>query len=87
MHYLANVPGIEHFLAKKCSCPEGGGVTGEGGLGKWTIWQMSQGLTTLKSARACHAGCLYKHHALLLTCYPSAHMLSKGNTEGLHLLI
>ena len=25
MHYLANVPSIEHFLAKKCSCPEGGG--------------------------------------------------------------
>ena len=20
MHYLANVPGIEHFLAKECSC-------------------------------------------------------------------
>ena len=24
MHYLANVPGIEHFWAKKCSCSEGG---------------------------------------------------------------
>ena len=24
MHYLANVPGLQHFLAKKCSCPEGG---------------------------------------------------------------
>ena len=25
MHYLANVPGIEHFLAKKSSCLEKGG--------------------------------------------------------------
>ena len=35
----------------------------------------------------CHAGCLYKHHALLLTCYQSAHLLSKGSTEGLHQVI
>ena len=29
MHYLANVLGIEHFLAKKCSYPEGGGESGQ----------------------------------------------------------
>ena len=28
MYYLANVPSIEHFLAKKCSYPEGGGGSG-----------------------------------------------------------
>ena len=32
MHYLANVPGIEHFLAKKCSCPEGGRVISQNGM-------------------------------------------------------
>ena len=65
MHYLANVPGLAHFLAKKCSCLEGGGG----------------------NIPECLAGCLYKHHALLLTCCQSAHQLSKGSTEGLHLLI
>ena len=65
MHYLANGPGIEHFLAKKCSCPEGG----EGNI------------------PVCYTGCLYKHHTLLLTCYQSAHLLSKGSTEGFHLII
>ena len=30
MHYLANVPGIEHTLAiKNCSCPRGGGGSGQ----------------------------------------------------------
>ena len=90
MHYLANVPGIEHFLAKKCSCPEWGDP------GICTIWLMSQGLSTfwLKSAHAWrgggnipdyHVDCQYKHHALFLACYQSAHLLSKGSTEGLHL--
>ena len=61
MHYLANVPGIEHFLAKKCSCPEGGGV-----LGKGTIWLMSQGLSTfwLKSAHAWRWGRLVSQNAM-----------------------
>ena len=55
MHYLANVPGIEHFLAKKCSYPEGGVQ------GKYTIWLMSQGLSSFlaKNIPECHAGCLY----------------------------
>ena len=42
MHYLANVPVIEYFLAKKVFMPrerERGGGT----LGKYTIWLMSQG--------------------------------------------
>ena len=42
MHYLANVPGIGHFLAKMCPCPGGGG----GGPGICTIWLMSQELGT-----------------------------------------
>ena len=53
MHCLANVHRLEHFLAEKCLCPEGGTIP------------------------ECHAGCLYKHHTLLLTCYQSAHMWSK----------
>ena len=67
----------------------GWGVGGGGGPGTCTIWLMSQGLSTfwLKSAHVwrgggnipeCLACCLYKHHALLLACYQSAHLLSKG---------
>ena len=29
----------------------------------------------------------YKHHALLLACYQSAYLVSKGRSGGLHLLI
>ena len=61
MHYLANAPGLEHFLAKKYSCLEGG---------RGNIYLY-----------------LYMYHTFLLTCYQSAHLLSKGSTEGLHLLI
>ena len=46
MHYLANVPGLEHFLAKNAH------THGGGGLGKCTIWLMFHGLSTLKSAYA-----------------------------------
>ena len=63
MHYLSNVPGIEHFLAKKYSCPKGGSIP------------------------ECYAGCRNEHHTLLLTCHQAGHLLSKGSTEGLHLLI
>ena len=74
MHYLANVPGIEHILAIKVLMP--------GGRSR----QMHY-LANVPKKCSCHACWLYKHHALLLTCYQSAHLLSKGSTEGLHLLI
>ena len=82
MHYLANVPGIEHFLAKKCSCLEGesghmhylANVPGiEHFLAKKCSCQEGGG-----SIPECHAGCLYKHHALLLNYYQSDHLLLKG---------
>ena len=75
MHYLANVSGFEHFLAKKSRqvhC-----LTNVPGLEHFLA----------KNIPECQAGCLYKHHEMLLTCYQSAHLLSKGSTEGLHLLI
>ena len=82
MNYLANVLGIEHILAIKVLMPMGGG----GGPGIYTIWLMltKKCSCPVISQNACS---LYKHHALLLTCYQSAHLLSKGSTEGLHLLI
>ena len=68
---------------------------GGGGVRAYALFgYMSQGLSILwlKSAHPgeggggnipeCHAGYLYKHHALLLTCYQSAHLLSKGNTKA-----
>ena len=65
MHYLANVPGIEHILAIKVLMPMVGG--GGGGPGICTIWLMSQ-----KGAHVAYILISIMHYSLpaisLLTC-------------------
>ena len=59
-----------------------------GGWGRQIhFWLMFQKMFMPGNIQECHACCLYQSYALFLTCYQSAHLLSKGSTEGLHLLI
>ena len=80
MHYLANVPGIGHFLAKKCSCPEGGGVISQNAMQVAYISIMHCSLPVISLLTCCQKEvleaciCLYsqvaRHYGILLTPPP-----------------